>query len=235
MRRGLGLGMGRPRHAPAYMPPESGRLFWRRADAGLTLAGSDISSWADMGSSAVTIAQATGAQQPAYEATGLGGQAAVRGTVAKRLDVTGMTAPAAMTLALVISRSSLGNSTYVLAGTLNSMGIIENFAANTLEWFNGNGTDRLTFAATRTAGPHLVVVTQQNGGLLRGYYDGVQAFSKATAAANLLGIGAMLNTSGGTTNGSNGALGEAIAYSRVWTDDERATFTDYSKSRYGIV
>lgn len=51
----------------------SALLCWWRADAGVTLNGSTVSSWADQSGNGKTLSQATAARQPTYDATGLNG------------------------------------------------------------------------------------------------------------------------------------------------------------------
>lgn len=51
----------------------SSLLAWWRADAGVTLNGSNVSAWADQSGNGKTLAQTSAASQPLYEATGLNG------------------------------------------------------------------------------------------------------------------------------------------------------------------
>lgn len=212
----------------------SGMVLWYRADLGVTLNGSDVSAWADQSASGYNAAQGTSAQQPAFVASGQNSMPTLRGhTNASRIDVAGMVAPTAMTLFLVLSRTTLSNK-YPLCSDAQSNGIIENFTANTLEWFNGNGTDRITFAETRTAGYHIATATQTNGGALTIYYDGAQAATKATAAANLRAVGFLFGAAGSVTNGTDGDIPELIVFNSVLSAADRAYVHNYLASRYAI-
>jgi hypothetical protein len=225
----LGLGISRPIRGwePRLL---SGCKLWLRADRGITLASTKVSAWTDQSGNGVTVSQGTDANRPTFTSA----DPSVTGTSATtKLAVSGMSAPTAVTYVVVLKRGTNANS-YMLAGTNDNMGFIENFTANTIEWFNGGGTDRLTFAGTRTAGFHICTLTQTNGAGIVLYYDGVQAATKGTAAANLLAIGALLNSVSGS-NGNNGSIAELIAYDRVLPAAERTRLHDNLKAHWAIV
>lgn len=50
-------------------PPATGLQLWLKADAGITLSGSKVSAWADQSGNGNNVAQATGANQPTFNAS----------------------------------------------------------------------------------------------------------------------------------------------------------------------
>lgn len=203
---------------PKFTAPRlAGCALWLRADRGVTPTagdGSTVSAWRDQ-SRGLEGAQATDANRPSFQRSP-GARPAVRFAIDRILNVSGMGVPTSATFIIVLERAAAQTSRYNLSGTSNGMGIIDGFFdANTIEWFNGAGTDRVVFSATRTAGRHICTVTQVNGGVINTYYDGVFANTKATAAANLLAIGAIGGAFATTTNGMTGDVFEVIAYNRV--------------------
>jgi hypothetical protein len=54
-------------------PPLTGLLAWYRGDAGITEAGGTVSNWADQSGLGNDLSQATGANQPTYDAGGFAG------------------------------------------------------------------------------------------------------------------------------------------------------------------
>lgn len=235
MRLGLSPRLGDIHNSPAWSPVNvSGAVLWLRSDIGITqVAGPKVSAWSDQSPSGLSASQGADASQPAYVASDINGRPGVRGAAATRLDLAGMPTLTAATFFLVITPDTL-NTAYLLSGGNGVFGIIQHFTGSSLEWFNGSGTDRLTFAASPAAGAHVLGVTQTNGGALTLYYDGVQAATKATAAANIVKIDTFFNVSGGTTNGFNGDLLEVIVLNRVLGATELASATQYLKTEYAI-
>lgn len=233
-RIGLGVGLGAIGRAGTWTPSAtSGLIFWLRADTGVTLVGSNVSAWTDMSSSALSVTQSTDANRPTIVSSDVNGRPGVRGAASARLDVSSFPTITAATFLLVLMRTSLA-SAYMLSGASGNFGIIEGFTGSALEWFSGGGTDRLTFAATPTAGAHVLIATQTNGGALTLYYDGAQVATKPTAGASLVAVQSIFNVTGGTTNGFDGDLLEMLTYSRVLSAGEIAFATAYAKTRYAI-
>jgi hypothetical protein len=233
MRLGPGIGPDFESSVRGFAPIDlSGLVLWLRADLGVTLAGSKVNSWIGRLGEAAT--QATGAQQPTFVAAGQNGQPTIKGDTFSRLDVTGMSAPTSATYLFVLGKLTTSQATYFYSGTNNAQGVLGNIAGTDVEWFSGNGADQLVYTALLSAGLHIVTLTQVNGGAIFGYLDGVQVFTKPTAAANLQAIGALFGGAGNVTNGTDSDIPEVIAYNRVLSSGERAQVTGYLKARYAI-
>jgi hypothetical protein len=232
MRLGIDLGI---RGSRGFSPNDlSGTALWLRADSSdITLVSTKVAAWTPKVGAGITVDQSTDANRPTYVASAINGLPAVRGSSTdKFLNVAGMSAPTAATVFLVLTRTT-NATTYVISGAGGAFGIIENFTADTLEWFNGSGTDRLTFAGTRTAGAHIAAVTQTNGGALTLYYDGAQVATKGTAGSNLVAVASLIGRPGGV-NGTTGDIPEMIVYSSVLSATNRGKVTNYLARRYGI-
>ena len=67
---GFGGGAAAGRPAITDAPDQSGILLHFRADTGITLNGSDVSTWADQGTGGYDLTQGDGGRQPAFSATG---------------------------------------------------------------------------------------------------------------------------------------------------------------------
>lgn len=233
MRGGIGLGIPR---APAPPPPWSplafaGLVFLVRGEL-VTLDGSNnVSAWPNKGGAA-TVAQATSGTRPG---TGtIGGRPSVRTTAnSKRLDVTSFPTLTAASLWLVLTKTAAATA-YLLSDVSGNFGIIQNFSGSALEWFNGGGADRLTIAANPSAGAHVVLVTQTNGGALTIYLDGAQVATKATAAASFPVLRAIFNLASATSNGWVGDVGQAGAVNRVLSASERKRLHQYLGAGYGV-
>ncbi len=80
------FGMGAPgAFSPQKLP---GLLLWLRADQGVTLSGSNVTSWSDISGNGNGVSQGTGANQPVFNATGLNGCPAIDFTGSKWLENT---------------------------------------------------------------------------------------------------------------------------------------------------
>lgn len=203
--------------AKPRVPRMAGLVFALQSDRGVTRTGGDgstVSSWRDQGRG-VAAADGTDAERPTYQRAA-GVRPSIRGALAKRLDLSGVGgAPNAATFVMVHTRDT-GTNTYWMSGTSANMGIIENFTANAVEWFNGGGTDRITITGTRTAGAHITAVTQSGPtGVINVYYDGALTNTKATAAAALLAPASLFNAVTLLTNGTNGDMFEFLYFNRV--------------------
>lgn len=67
----LGVGLLARTHARDFVPTDiAGGILWLRSDLGVTLAGSNVSAWADQSGQGNDAAQGTTADQPAYLASG---------------------------------------------------------------------------------------------------------------------------------------------------------------------
>lgn len=208
--------------------------WWLRADLGVTLNGSDVSAWADQSGSGFNASQGTSAQQPAFIASGQNSKPAIRGhTNASKMSVAGMSTPTSMSLFVVLSKTA-NASVYVLdEGVGGAFGFIENFVGSSIEWFNGNGLDRYTFVTSPAAGYHILQVTQTNGLLIKGYYDGKEVFS-AVPTQTIKKVGTLFGFVSTTTNGTDGDIPEVCRFSPGLPVSSARVVTKYLADRYAI-
>src|SRR5271169_4249375 len=99
---GLGLGFG---SQPGFLPTDlPGCMLWLRASAGITIA-TGVSAWADQSGKGQNATQGSGAAQPAYVASGIGGLPSVEGTGSQYL-VTGALSAAPVAIFAVAQQTA---------------------------------------------------------------------------------------------------------------------------------
>jgi hypothetical protein len=219
----------------SFVPTDiSGCTLWVRPDANrLTLVSSThVSVVTPIIAGGSSIAQGTDANRPDYVASAVNGQPGIQASATKWLTVSSMSAPTATTMFFALSPSSL-SQTYHISGNSGGFGIIHRFSGSSLEWFNGSGTDRLTFVSTWTSGAGIATATQTNGSALTLYWNGTQAATKATAGANLVAFEELCNYSA-LSHGSDGYLLEVLVFNSVLSSTNRSRVHRYLGTRYNI-
>lgn len=225
---------------PAYggfLPTQlSGCVLWLRADLGITKDGSDkVSAWADQSGSGNHFAQGTGADQPLYVAGAYAGQPALRGDNTDKLTSAAAVGSGANNTLFAVFTGAGAATSYVMAGVDGSTcAVLHRFSAALVEWFNGGGADRYTFASGLFAGaPHVLTVAQSNGVSLQGWWDGASSFGPVVPTTAFAGLRYVMGYAGGA-NASSGDMLEVVEYSRVLSAAERLQVERYLGARYGI-
>lgn len=220
---------------PKRIPGLNGGL-WVRSSNVTVVAGPKVSAFAELSGSGATFTQTTDANRPTFVSAASKGRSGVLFATDRVINVTGSPVPSSGgSFFLVVDRATAQSNKYLLAGTSNNMGIIDGFVANSVEWFNGAGTDRIVITGTRTAGVHIVVVTQAGGvgTAINVYYDGALTNTKASSANALLGVGALGGATASVVNGHVGHIYEAIMLPFVPTDLVRNRLTRALARQYG--
>jgi len=235
VRLGLGLGLGSGGGSP-WTPARlvgNGLTTWLRADLGLTLAGSAVSSWADQSGSGRNWTDGSVAgRRPAYSATSFNGKPGITfdGATDYLVPSLAFTFGAATTIILVGTPSTAATA-YILAGSAGNFGLISNFSGPWLEFFNG--ADRKDFGVATSATKFTAVVTQTDASALTWRLNGSQV---GTAVPGVAMSGRGWDGLGALGSGSNFAacvLAEIIVCNRALTANEILQAESYIRSRYG--
>lgn len=233
MKIGLGLGLG-----ATGAPWTPGRLrgdglgLWLRADLGLTLNGSAVTTWADQSGNGNDFTDGgSAARRPAYSATSFNSRPGITfdGSSDYLTHATNYTFGAATTIILVATPATSATA-YILSGSGANFGFISNFASVWLELFNG--ADRKNFAVPTSVTKYTATVTQTDASALTWRRNGAQV---NTAAPAVTLSGKTLNTIGAATGGTNhcnAVIAELIICTRVLTASEIANAESYIQTRY---
>lgn len=175
-----------------------------------------------------------GATKPAVVTASQNGQSVVRATAASSQNL-GMSVPLTAAFSMVwCGTASSAASSYMVADSVNSDGIISRFTATALEWF-GDATERATFAAA-PSGFHVWQVDHTDAGSYVLWQDGTQV---ATGASHRVSSGVSLvkvfSTAAATPAGyASVDLGEFMVFSSVLSATERARIqAAYLKPKWG--
>lgn len=193
-----------------------------------------VSAWADQSGSANNFLQSATVDFPEVVAGAYNGQPCVRGgDTSDHLEhATSVSLGTAATLFVVMKQGSLSNN-YVTADAAGANGIISRFTPGLVEWFNGSGADRYTFASS-PGGANIYTLRQTNGSALQGWVNGTSAFGPVVPAAALTNIKSLLALYTGTNGSANQDLLEVIAYTNSKGDSERQLVERKLGARYGI-
>lgn len=232
---GVGIGLRISAHAVPWTPNRllgNGLTTWLRADLGLTLVGSAVSSWADQSGSGRNWTDGSVAgRRPAYSATSFNGKPGITfdGATDYLVPSLAFTFGAASTIILVGTPATSATA-YIMAGSGGNFGMISNFAG-WLEFFNG--ADRKDFAVPTAATKFTATVVQTDGSNLQWRRNGTQVGSVAPTVAlagrGWDGLGAL----GAGSNFCNSTIAEIIVCNRALTATEIGQAETYIRSRYG--
>lgn len=211
-----------------------------RGDVGISLNVSNVSAWADQSPSGNSVAQGTGAAQPAFGATALNGRPAVTFVSANSQQLTkSSTNPFGVgpsTIFFVWNWASLSAATHVALATSDvsfNNGFWCSAATNVRAFMPVGGTQ--SSGGTITAGTsEIVCYSQAAGNNADIYVNGTQT---ATAGASTMvnpGAGAMLEIGGIPGGFCDVTVAEIIGFNRQLSATEREMVTKYLGARYGI-
>lgn len=198
-----------------------GLISWYRADLGVTIA-TGVSAWADQSGAGNTAVQATGANQPAFNASnaGFNGRPTITGTLNQSLSATVAT-PNPLTLFVV---GTLSASSFMVAGngawslTDNGVNLVMNSGTG-----NALGPRAVSVAAS------MVAIDGVNGQVRTSQHTGGSVVDTGASTGTLITI---LN-SVLVSNGGN-VMAEMAIWNRVLTAGEIDRLNTYASSRYAI-
>ncbi len=248
MRLGPSLALGGGGAAP-FTPLDLGAALvsWHRADAGVTLNGTTVSSWADQSGNGRTFSQATASRQPLYEAAGFNSLPSFLfdGTTdwMSMAHPTVLDGSTGMVVALSIqpiSRAAYWGVVYMRDGS-NGF-VLDNYnAAPGTGWRfvhpGGGSWGEGAFVSNDTGLLPCVIAGQFNNKTNVLYKNGSQIASKGTTGSTIVGntqpiyLGAAL---GGTSPASIRVREVVIASTGLATNDQLAKLQTYLMQRSGL-
>jgi hypothetical protein len=192
-----------------------------------------VSTWYDLSGNGNNFTQSTPANRVGLRKDLYGGKWVTQGGDATDniAHATSVSLGTEATVFLVMKNGSIANH-YLTNDSALTNGIIANFIPGRVEWFNGGGTDRYTFANS-PIGLHIASVRQKNGVRLQGWWDGNTVFGPVVPNAALTNIKAIHGRSN-NTNGGNADIPEVIVYNRALADQEHSLVVRYLGRQYGI-
>jgi hypothetical protein len=219
-------------------PPSTGLKLWLEAGAGVTLSGSNVTAWADQSGNGNNCSQATGADQPTFSSSTIGGQPGLvfSGsqflTGAANLD----TGSSARTLVVILKSSTTQAGSVFTYGTGGSRWItwdgLSGITGATWSDTTNIATSTPSTASTpsaltwSSAGPGTNVINYSINGTAQtvttGNWTNTSSRTGYTVAANT------------TVQGFNGTICEILAYDHVLSGADFATLYGYLGAKYSI-
>lgn len=242
------------RTGPAsWSPADLLPWMWLRADLGITLNGSNVSDWADQSGNSRDIAQATAANQPLYNATGIGSQPSVDfDGIDDLLFRTNTYIDGPMTIAVVFELISLpaSSSFAAMVGMSNSAGgnqslvLLCDYAGyQPYSWSFNQGAFDLSVgcADALDTNKHFFLSYYNNGGASTpaNYTASLDNTAKTVVASDAFNAGIYmtgfcLGTADVASFLANSKIAEIIILDRALTAGEETNLAAYVTSRYGI-
>lgn len=223
---GLSLAMGARAVGPSPATILANVAHWYRADLGITLA-TGVSQWNDLIGSAHLV-QATGGNQPSYNATdaGYNGQATLQAsTTGKFLAASGVVTSQPFAIWFVGEFSTAGNIIFALAAgnpyLVNSAGNVAVYAGTSLSSGVAANAKHATLAVVNGGSSFIGADNWLTGGT-----------SGAAGASAGSAIGAFGQSNGAFT--SVGKIAEVVIQTSVPTVGEKTAMAAYVLARYGI-
>lgn len=250
MQTGAGTGHNRIVLAGAgEMTPDkyigSDVALWLRADRGVTLNGSDVSSWICQ-QTGMDFAQGTAAQQPAFEAASanLNNQPAVYFAAATNENLTAADATLLpncddSTWIFVLDIVTVAASAHILRHSTSSVIMFYRATTGLVGIYDGSGY-RTSSADTGTTGAQAIEYAFDTGASQVGIRRDNAHLSGSPVGSydktiGIEGAGSLyLGNLGAGANPLQGRLAEAIGVSRALTAAERTWLYDTYLARYGL-
>jgi hypothetical protein len=230
MMLGLGLSLSASQRASSFDPSKLTNVaHWYRADQGITLNAGNVAQWNDLVGTAHLV-QATGANQPAYNATdaGYGNQPTVQSTaVGKRMIAAAIASSQPLSI-WVVGDCQTDNAVLFSAGTsAASPPKISRVAGNVTAGANTNIASGVGYATK-----HAVLFTANGAASFLGVDNWLTGGVSGSAGANGGTTISIFAFSDGTI-GSAGTIAELIVQAGVPTAAEKTNMAAYF-ARYGI-
>lgn len=229
---------------------------WYKADVGVSLSGSAVTSWADQSGHSVTLSQATSGLRPTFDATGFNGKSTIKFDTAN----TGPGASCLASAATAIGTGGNKNSLFMVAnlralGHANDSWLVAflrgtggGFPWNNVEscvWMNlDRTTNKLqeTTNSINNAAATVSTSTLYRLGMvmdatnITNYVNNAQAaqtaFTATMQATGQLQVGAEVGSESLTYGVCD--ISEIVVVSRDATTGERSTLDDYFRTKWGL-
>lgn len=230
--------------APAWVPTDiSGCEFWVRADLGITLNGSAVSSWSDQSGNGRDASNVVGAQQPAWveSVAAMNNRAAVSFDGGDILTTAAFALPRAVTAffvlgslttrGMVLEHGAANDGFYIYAVGAASAAV---FGAAGVGYHRARESPPALFAAANSR--NAVIYDESSAPVLRAAGATVPptlvegAAQSAESRTKALNLGAR----SGPAIGHAGQVFEIILWSRALTGSELDTVDGYLSARYGV-
>lgn len=214
-----------------FTPPDvSGLAIWLRADLGITIA-TGVSNWLDARGAGSAIAQVTGANQPAFSATGAPTSkpcVVFDGVNDSLFGAFALVQPEQVFLVAKYNAVFAASDDLMDGSAGNTMRVVRS-TNTTVSIFAPTGLGSATFDTTNW---HYLTFTF-NGASSVGKQDGVQLFAGNAGANNAAGL--RLGTFGdGASDPANCSIAEVIIYNRLLSTTEESRVNSYLKGRYAL-
>jgi hypothetical protein len=212
--------------------------LWLRADMGVTVnePTGGVTEWDDMSGNSNKFIQGIATNQPnyipnAYEGTDGIVRPALRGTSTALLTDGGFSlAPTSpVSLVYVLTRSSLPGVIYTSYDSTHTV-LYGGSAGHDLAWLNGSDDYEIAPAGTLHEGPHMVIVTQTDGGKVSAYLD----YNEAPVFSHI----SLSSITGPPRNlfakADDGDILDIMVFSRVLSPNEIFGLLNYARTTWFI-
>lgn len=259
MRLGIGIGIGRRIGGGAsapLLPTEVGLQAHWLADRGITLTGSDVTSWTDAFAGGVLGDPGVG-NRPSFSATGFNSLPGVtfdgvseRLSIASALGISGN--PPALNYTIYIAKraiSTAGNATFLALshGADHNVNWARMSTAGPAERYqivhrDASAASNATNSGAGTLGTTTprVICQRVTAGSLQLFRDGTEILAPTALDAlgaitpNAFTLGALLNGAAGIGNFSNMVTGEIAVFSVAHDDTTRDAVRAAIQTRWGL-
>lgn len=226
------------RHNRTYPPVLLQADAWFRADSGITLNGSTVSSWADRNGN-VTATQSTEANQPIYTASAVGGRPALQTDGNDGLTVPAMNhGTSAITVLFAVHLVPDSSLQYLL---------FQGSSASSTQYRIPNASNQAQWVIAGTSVVHSQVLTESDYVMVL-RFDGSAAEAQrvrmsingssntlsisSTALGAIDGVFEIFRGSFGPASGTQ--IAELAIIDEAVTDSEFTTIENYALARYGL-
>lgn len=235
----IGVGVGPFGSVAPWTPAALAPAFWLDPAFGITLNGSTVASWAAKYGS-LTVANATGAQQPAYTASALNGRPGLTFAGAQALKVASATLTGAdYSLAIVVSHTSIpaGGAYAWNNGTPAASGFGVGALNTRKRELVHSGVAAYDSTALLTLGTAELVIVQRTAGAAptMRVNGAAQTLSSALTGYNAA-TGSTIVGAQSTALGlpMTGVVFDIVGGSRAWSAGETAKVESFFRARYAL-